>query len=152
MGIKIINENRKAHHEYFILESVEAGIALTGTEIKSVRLGKVNINDSYCHIKNGECYLENANISKYKEGNINNHEEKRDRKLLMHKQEIFKWGQRLKLESCLTIVPLKLYFKDGLCKVEVGLAKGKKLYDKRESLKQKDIELRNKKNMSSLPR
>ena len=145
MGIKIINTNRKAYHEYFILETLESGIALTGTEIKSIRAGKVNINDSFCRIKAGECFMENAFIAKYKEGNIFNHEEKRNRKLLLKKAEIRKWGTRLKLESSLTIVPLKIYLKEGLCKVEVGLAKGKKLYDKRETEKEKDQDLRSSK-------
>ena len=138
MGIKILGENRKARHEYFILESKEAGIELTGTEIKSLRKGKFNINDAYCQIKSGECFLINAHISKYKEGNINNHDELRDRRLLLHKSEIRKWGMKLKLEERLTIVPLKLYLSNGLCKVEVALAKGKKLYDKRESEKVKE--------------
>lgn len=145
---KICATNRKARHEYFIIESLEAGIELTGTEIKSVRAGKVNINDAYCFIKGGECFLMNANISKYVQGNLNNHEEKRDRRLLLHKREIVKWYNRLKLESALTIVPLKMYLKNGLCKVEIALAKGKKLYDKRESLKEADQELRSKKNMN----
>ena len=138
MGIKILGENRKARHEYFILESKEAGIELTGTEIKSLRKGKFNINDAYCQIKQGECFLINAHIAKYKEGNINNHDELRDRRLLLHKSEIRKWGMKLKLEERLTIVPLKLYLSNGLCKVEVALAKGKKLYDKRETEKVKE--------------
>ena len=150
MGIKIIATNRKAHHEYFILESLECGIELTGTEIKSVRAQKVNINDSYCRIKKGQCFLENAHISKYKEGNINNHDETRDRRLLLHKQEIRKWANKLKLESSLTLVPLKMYLNSGLCKVEVALCKGKKLYDKRESLKEEDINLKNKKSVKYL--
>ena len=144
MGIKIIASNRKAHHEYFVLESLEAGIELKGTEIKSIRQGKVNLNDSYAQIKRGECILCNCHISKYKEGNINNHDELRDRKLLLHKQEIRKWTMKLKLES-VTLIPLKMYLSNGLCKVEIGLCKGKKLFDKRESLKQKDQEMRLKK-------
>ena len=138
MGIKILGENRKARHEYFILESLEAGIELTGTEIKSIRKGKFNINDSYCQIKHGECLLINAHISKYEQGNLNNHDELRDRRLLLHKAEIRKWGNRLKLEERLTLVPLKLYLSQGLCKVEVALCKGKKLYDKRDSEKEKE--------------
>ena len=138
MGIKILGENRKARHEYFILESIEAGIELTGTEIKSIRKGKFNINDSYCQIKHGECLLINAHISKYEQGNLNNHDELRDRRLLMHKFEIRKWGNRLKLEERLTIVPLKFYLSQGLCKVEVALCKGKKLYDKRDAEKEKE--------------
>lgn len=137
MGIKILGENRKARHEYFILESKEAGIELTGTEIKSIRKGKFNINDAYCQIKNGECFLINAHISKYEQGNLNNHIETRDRKLLLHKVEIRKWANRLKLEERLTLVPLKFYLSNGLCKVEVALCKGKKLFDKRDSEKEK---------------
>jgi len=148
MGIKIITNNKKAHHDYYILESIECGIELTGTEIKSIRAQKVNINDSFCQIKKGECYLVGAHISKYKEGNLNNHDEYRDRKLLLHKTEIRKWYNRLKLEQALTLVPLKMYLKDGLCKVEVALCKGKKLYDKREVQKEKDLETRNKKNLN----
>lgn len=138
MGIKILGENRKARHEYFILESLEAGIELTGTEIKSIRKGKFNINDSYCQIKHGECLLINAHISKYEQGNLNNHDELRDRKLLLHKAEIRKWGNRLKLEERLTLVPLKFYLSKGLCKVEVALCKGKKLFDKRDVEKEKE--------------
>ena len=138
MGIKVLGENRKARHEYFILESLEAGIELTGTEIKSIRKGKFNINDSYCQIKHGECLLINAHISKYEQGNLNNHDELRDRKLLLHKAEIRKWGNRLKLEERLTLVPLKFYLSKGLCKVEVALCKGKKLYDKRDVEKEKE--------------
>lgn len=142
MSEKIIATNRKAHHEYFVLETKEAGIELTGTEIKSVRLGKVNINDCYACIKRGECYLEGAHIAKYKEGNINNHDEYRNRKLLLHKDEIRKWANRLKLEASLTLIPLSLYLKNGLCKVELALCKGKKLYDKRQALKEEDIKRR----------
>ena len=142
MGIKILGENRKARHEYYVLESLEAGIALKGTEIKSIRKGKFNINDSYCQIKKGEIILVNAHISKYEQGNINNHDELRDRKLLLHKSEIRKWSYRLKKEERLTIVPLKIYLKQGLCKVEVALCKGKKLYDKREDEKIREEKLR----------
>ena len=140
MGVKIIATNKKAHHEYFILEELEAGIELTGTEIKSIRLGKININDSYAQIKKGEIYLINCHISKYDKGNYNNHDELRDRRLLLHKKEIRKWYNKLKLEQRLTLVPLKVYLKDGLCKVSISLCKGKKLYDKREALKERDIE------------
>lgn len=145
MGVKVCATNRKAHHEYFILETLECGIELTGTEIKSVRAGKVNINDAFCLIRKGECFLTNANISKYEQGNLNNHEEKRDRKLLLHKAEIVKWYNKLKLQASLTLIPLEFYLKDGLCKVEVALCKGKKLYDKRESEKEADENARSKK-------
>ena len=129
--------NRKASFNYFIQEEIECGIALTGTEIKSIREGKANIKDSYAIIKNNECFLLNMHITKYKEGNIFNHEENRTRKLLLHRKEILKLKNSLELEG-LTLIPLKLYFKGNKLKVSLGICKGKKLYDKRESLKEKD--------------
>ncbi len=129
--------NRKASFNYFIQEEIECGIALTGTEIKSIREGKANIKDSYAIIRNNECFLLNMHITKYKEGNIFNHEENRTRKLLLHRKEILKLKNYLELEG-LTLIPLKLYFKGNKLKVSLGLCKGKKLYDKRESLKEKD--------------
>ncbi len=136
-----ICENRKAFHEYFVLDTYEAGIKLTGTEIKSVRNHKVNINDSYVHIKNGKVMIINMNIAKYDFGNIFNHDETRQRELLMHKHEILKLSNKVKLDGC-TLVPIKVYLKGSLCKVEVALCKGKKLHDKREELKKKDVERR----------
>lgn len=130
--------NRKAKFEYEILDKFEAGIVLTGTEIKSVRNGNANIKDSYAIIKNGEVFLLNMFISEYKEGNIFNHEETRDRKLLLHKKEIKKISQMIEVQG-LTIVPLKLYFKDNKLKVLIGICRGKKNYDKRESIKERDI-------------
>lgn len=130
--------NRKARFNYFILEEIEAGIALKGTEVKSLREGKGQIVESYAYIKNDEVFLINMHIAKYKEGNIFNHDETRLKKLLLHKKEILKLKDRINQEK-LTLVPLKLYFKEGKAKVLLGLAKGKKLYDKRESKKEQDI-------------
>lgn len=138
MVISVEILNRVARHEYFIEEELECGIVLTGTEIKSIRDGKANIKDSYAIIKNGECFLLNMFISHYKEGNIFNHNETRTRKLLLHKKEIFKFYDRIRLEGY-TLVPLKVYFVKGRAKVLLGLCKGKKDYDKRESIKERDI-------------
>ena len=130
--------NRQASHNYFITDTYEAGIVLTGTEIKSIRLGKCNIKDSYAVIKNNEVYLLNTHISQYDKGNIFNHEETRTRKLLLHKKEILKLNNKVALEGY-TLIPLKIYFKNGLAKVSLGLCKGKHTYDKKESLKEQDI-------------
>lgn len=130
--------NRQASHNYFITDNIETGIALTGTEIKSIRNGKCNIKDSYAIIKNNEVYLLNAHISQYEQGNIFNHEETRTRKLLLHKKEILKLNNKITLEGY-TLIPLKIYFKNGLAKVLLGVCKGKHTFDKKESLKEKDI-------------
>ncbi len=130
--------NRVARHNYFVEETYECGIALTGTEIKSIREGKANIRDSYAIIKNGECYLLNMFIGHYTEGNIFNHSETRTRKLLLHKKEILKLYDKIRLEGY-TLIPLKIYFLRGRAKVLVGLCKGKKDYDKRETIKERDI-------------
>ena len=130
--------NRKARYDYFIEEEIEAGIVLTGTEIKSIRLGKVNISDSYAIIRNEEIYLLNTHISSYEKGNIFNHEENRTRKLLMHKSQIKKLNNKIVLEGY-TLIPLKIYFKEGRAKVLIGVCKGKKNYDKRESIKERDV-------------
>ncbi len=130
--------NRKANHEYFIKDTYEAGIELFGTEIKSIRKGNVNINDSYARVKNNEIYVINMYIAKYEEGNIFNHDERRERKLLLHKNEILKIAHNIETNR-LTLVPLKLYFKGNKAKIELGVCQGKKLYDKRESLKEKDL-------------
>ena len=130
--------NRVARHDYFIEEEYECGIVLTGTEIKSIRDGKANIKDSYGIIRNGEVFLLNMFISHYKEGNIFNHNETRTRKLLMHKAEIRKLNDKIKLEGY-TLIPLKVYFVKGKAKLLLGVCKGKKNYDKREALKEKDI-------------
>lgn len=131
--------NKKAYFDYEILETYETGIVLTGTEIKSIREGNVNLKDSYGVIRNNEIYLLNMHISEYKEGNIFNHEEKRTRKLLLHKKEILKIKDKVALEG-ITLVPLKLYFKKNKVKIILGIAKGKKVYDKRESIKKRDTE------------
>ena len=129
--------NRKAKYDYEILETYEAGIVLTGTEIKSIRSGKANLQDSYAIVKNNELFLLNMHISQYKEGNIFNHDETRTRKLLLHKKEILKLRDSIEKEGN-TLVPIKLYFKGNYAKILIGLAKGKKNYDKRESIKERD--------------
>lgn len=130
--------NRKAYHDYFILEEYEAGIALTGTEIKSIRENGANIKDSYAIIKNGEAFLLNMHISRYERGNIFNHEETRTRKLLLNKKEILKLKDMVVLNGH-TLIPLKAYFKNGRLKILLGVCKGKKNYDKRETIKERDI-------------
>ena len=132
-------KNRKAYFDYFVLKEIECGIVLTGTEIKSIRKGSVNLKDTYARIKNNEVYVINMFISPYDKGNQFNHDERRQRKLLLHKKEIIKLSQEIK-EQGLTLVPLKLYFKDNHAKLLIGLCKGKKLYDKRETIKKRDIE------------
>ena len=136
---KIISNNKSVYHNYFVEDVIEAGIVLTGTEIKSIRLGKVSINDAYCDFKNKEMLIVNMHISLYDKGNIFNHNPLRDRKLLLHKKEIIKL-EYLQSKSGYTIIPLKVLIKNGLCKIEIGLCKGKKLYDKRETEKTKTIE------------
>lgn len=135
---KVVAQNRKAFHEYSILDTIEAGIVLTGTEIKSIRNGKINIRDGYATIRNGEMFLQNVHISPFEQGNIFNHDPLRTRKLLLHKKQIATLVGETKTAG-VTIVPLKVYLKDGYAKVLLGLAKGKKSYDKREALKQKDM-------------
>lgn len=137
-GIKIITDNRKAFHDYHIHEKYEAGIALTGTEVKSLRAGKANLKDAYAQFdKNVELYLEHLHISPYEQGNIFNHDPMRRRKLLMHRAELTKIFSKVR-EKGYTLVPLKLYFVRGMVKVEIGLATGKKLYDKRQAQAEKD--------------
>ncbi len=131
--------NRKARYDYIIEDEYEAGIVLTGTEIKSIRAGKANIKDSYAIIKNEEIFLLNTHISSYEKGNIFNHEENRTRKLLLHKKEIKKLNNKINLEGY-TLIPLKIYFIKGKAKVLIGLCKGKKNYDKRETIKERDLE------------
>lgn len=131
--------NRKAKYDYNILEEIECGIELVGTEVKSIRNGSVNLKDSYAIIKNGEAYLLNTHISLYEEGNIFNHEETRTRKLLLHKKEILKLNDKIRIEGY-TLIPLKMYFVKNKVKVLLGICKGKKLYDKRETIKKRDME------------
>jgi len=135
--MKIIARNKKASHDYFLLDKYECGIVLKGTEIKSVRATKVSIVDAYARVRNGEISIVNMHISKYDHGNLFNHEETRTRKLLLHKKEIIRIANKLKKEG-LTLIPTKVYLERGLCKIELVLAKGKKNYDKRQSLKEKD--------------
>lgn len=130
--------NRRARYDYFVEDEIEAGIVLTGTEIKSIRMGKVNLKDSYAIIRNGEVFLLNTHISSYEKGNIFNHEETRTRKLLLHKKEISKLNNKIILEGY-TLIPLKIYFVRGRAKVLLGLCKGKKNYDKRDAIKERDI-------------
>ncbi|MBR0483729.1 MAG: SsrA-binding protein SmpB [Oscillospiraceae bacterium] len=136
-GTKLITENRKARHEYFILESFEAGIELTGTEVKSIRQGSVNLKDSWCSIENGELFIKQMHISPYEKGNIFNSDPLRVRRLLMHKSEINRLFGKQKQDG-LALVPLSLYFKDSKVKVQIGLCKGKKLYDKRDDAAKRD--------------
>ena len=131
--------NRKARYDYEIEDTVEAGIVLKGTEIKSIKLGNANLKDSYAIIKNREVFILGMHISPYKEGNIFNHDELRTRKLLLHKKEILKINDKLTLDG-FTLVPMKLYFKKNKAKILLGIAKGKKTYDKRETIKQRDID------------
>lgn len=139
MSIKIIANNKKAYHEYFVDETFEAGIALQGTEVKSIRLGQVSIKESYCRIRNGEVFVDNMNISPYEQGNRANHEPLRSRKLLLHSYEIEKLIKKVD-EKGLTLVPTKIYFKNSRAKLEIGVCRGKKLYDKRETLKRKQAD------------
>ncbi len=137
--IKVLAENKKAKYEYFILETYEAGVALQGTEVKSIKEGWFNISDSYAKFDNGEMFLVNMHIKPYKFGNINNHDPLRKRKLLLHKREL----RKLKIaitEKGLTFVPIQIYLKKGLVKIKLGICRGKKLYDKREVAKKKETE------------
>ncbi|MDY4785200.1 SsrA-binding protein SmpB [Pygmaiobacter massiliensis] len=136
-GNRVIADNRKARHDYFVLEALEAGVELVGTEVKSIRTGSVNLKDSWVDIVNGEMLVMGMHISPYEKGNIFNRDPVRPRKLLVHRREIAKWSAELKQQG-LTLVPLKLYFKGSRVKVEVGLCKGKKLYDKRASTAERD--------------
>ena len=136
---RLIAQNKKARHDYTILDTIEAGIVLQGTEIKSIRNSRINLKDGFVRIRNGEAYLYNVHISPYEQGNIFNHDPLRTRKLLLHKKQIARLIGESKITG-MTIVPLKVYIKDGYAKVLIGLAKGKREYDKRETLKRKDQE------------
>jgi SsrA-binding protein len=139
--VKVISQNRKAYHDYSIEEKFEAGIALTGTEIKSVRAGRVNMGDGYARSENGELWLFNIHIAKYDPGSRANHEPRRPRKLLLHRRQINELSAQV-MQRGYTLVPLRMYLKKGIAKVELGLARGKKLYDKRESIARRDAEQR----------
>lgn len=134
---KVLAQNKKARHDYFIEETYEAGLVLKGTEIKAIRAGRVNLKDSFARIRNGEIFVHNMHISPYEQGNIHNHDPLRTRKLLLHRKQINTLIGETK-EAGYSIVPLKLYLKDGYAKLLIGLARGKKKYDKREDLKQKE--------------
>ena len=140
--------NKRAKFDYFIEEEIEAGVVLTGTEIKSIRAGKCNIKDSYGIVRNGEVYLLNMYIAKYDEGNLFNHEETRSRKLLLHNKEIKKIDEAIKLQG-LTLIPVKGYFKDNKFKILLGICKGKKNFDKRETIKERDIKRNVEKNLKN---
>lgn len=137
--MQLIAQNKKAYHEYFIHDTYEAGLKLTGTEIKSIRAGRAQLVDSYIDIKDNRAIIIGMHIAKYDQGNIFNHKETRDRELLLHKKEILKIGQKIQLKGY-TLIPLKLYINNGLAKLEIGVCEGKKLYDKREDLKKKEQE------------
>ena len=143
---KNISVNRKAKHEYIFLQTYEAGIVLQGTEVKSLREGKINFADSYASVRKNEVWLISMHISPYKQGNIYNHEPVRDRKLLLHKREIRKLTAQIN-EKGLTLIPYRLYFKKGKVKVELALAKGKKTYDKREDIKKRDLKREEERNI-----
>lgn len=145
--IKTIAKNPVARHDYEIIDTIEAGIVLTGTEIKSIRNGKVNLKDSYAAISNGEAYVYSMHISPYEQGNIFNKDPLRDRKLLLNKSEIYRLMGLIKQKGY-TLVPISLYFKNSIVKMELGIGKGKKLYDKREDLKKKDSEMYIKKHIN----
>ncbi|MDO4990243.1 MAG: SsrA-binding protein SmpB [Eubacteriales bacterium] len=136
-GIKEIAKNRKAFHEYFVLERFEAGVELFGTEVKSIRAGQVNLKDSFCTVKDGELFARGLHISPYEHGNIFNKDPMRPKRLLMHKREILKLQSRVMQEG-VALIPLSLYFKDSRVKVELGLCKGKKLHDKRDSAAERE--------------
>ena len=138
-GIKIIAQNKKAYHDYFVLEKLEAGIELFGTEVKSIRQGKINLKDSWCFVKDGEMFVNGMHISPYEHGNIFNRDPLRTKRLLLHKKEIRRLYSQVKQDG-LSIVPLSVYFTKGRAMVEIGLCKGKKLYDKRDVAAKKDAQ------------
>lgn len=145
-NIKVIAQNKKAYHDYFVLEKLEAGIELFGTEVKSIRQGKINLKDSWCFVKDGEMFVNGMHISPYEQGNIFNRDPLRTKRLLLHKKEIRRFHAQVKQEG-LAIVPLSVYFSKGRAKVEIGLCKGKKLYDKREVAAKKDAQRTIERNM-----
>lgn len=136
-GLKVVAQNKKAYHDYIILDTYEAGIALTGTEIKSIRAGQVNLRDGFAAVEDGEIWLQNVHVAPYTQANRENHEPRRPRKLLLHRREINRLTGKLQ-EKGLTLVPLKMYLKNNRAKVELGLGQGKKSYDKRAALKEKE--------------
>lgn len=145
--MKVVATNRKAKHEFFIEDTIEAGIALKGTEVKSIRQGRINVKESYAVVENGEAYIYGMHISPYEQGNIHNVDPVRKRKLLLHKREIRRLSAAV-MQKGYTLVPLTVYIKDGLVKVELAVAKGKKLYDKRQDIAKRDAERRMKQHAS----
>lgn len=143
---KVVCQNKRAYHDYYIEEEIEAGIVLKGTEIKSVRLGKVNLQDSYCYFKDHELFIIGMHISPYEKGNIFNHDADATRKLLVHKKEIIKLGQKVQKDG-FTLIPLRVVIRNSIAKVDIALAKGKKLYDKREDMKKEEMKKETRKNM-----
>lgn len=139
MGIKIVATNRKAKRNYFILDEYEAGIVLLGSEIKSVRAGQVSLAEAYVRIENNEAWLIDAHISPYEQANIHNHDPKRVRKLLLHKREIRQLWEQINIKG-VAVIPLKMYLKDGRAKIEIAVARGKKMYDKRQTIAKRDME------------
>lgn len=146
-NMKVVATNRKAKHEFFIEDTIEAGIALKGTEVKSIRQGRINVKESYAVVENGEAYIYGMHISPYEQGNIHNVDPVRKRKLLLHKREIRRLSAAV-MQKGYTLVPLTVYIKDGLVKVELAVAKGKKLYDKRQDIAKRDAERRMKQHAS----
>ena len=146
-NVKILASNRKARHEYFIEDTIEAGLVLKGTEVKSIRQGKINIKEGYAIVENGEVYVYSMHISPYEQGNIHNVDPIRKRKLLLHKREIRRLNSLI-MQKGYTLIPLSVYLKDGLVKVELAVAKGKKLYDKREVIAKKEAQRRMEQHMS----
>lgn len=147
MGTKVVASNRRARYEFFIEDSLEVGLVLTGTEVKSIRQGKLNLKESHASIENGEVFINNMHISPYEQGNIQNVDPIRKRKLLLHKRQIRKLQQETQIKG-FTLIPLSVYIKDGKVKMELATAKGKKLYDKREDIARKDSERRMKQHSS----
>lgn len=147
-GIKIVSKNQKAFHDYNVEDRFEAGLVLVGTEVKSIRQGKVNLKDSYCLVKDGEIHVHGMHVSPYEQGNIFNKDPLRPRKLLMHKKEIMKLHAKIKQDGY-AVVPLKIYFSNAKLKLEIGLAKGKKLYDKRDAAAAKDAKREMDRNMKN---
>ncbi len=139
---KTVADNRKARHDYFVMDSLEAGIELCGTEVKSIRMGQINLKDSFCSFHNGEIFAENIHVSPYEKGNIFNREPRRRRRLLLHKKEIVRLKSLAEREGY-TVIPLSVYFKGSHLKMNVGLCKGKKLYDKRETERKRSLEMEN---------
>ncbi|MCI0519702.1 MAG: SsrA-binding protein SmpB [Chloroflexi bacterium] len=139
MGIKVVATNRKASHEYFLLENFEAGLALQGSEIKSVRAGQISLAEAYVRVDGKEAWLIDAHIAPYEQASMFNHEPRRPRKLLLHRKEIYRLWNEVRLKG-VTVVPLRVYLKEGRAKLEIALAKGKKLYDKREAISKRDMQ------------